>query len=175
MYRIFLFYSAAVSGKGGKCEKFWTLREFVSSGLYTGKWFQMVTRGCDWFNFPHHAIYRASTRRFFLGVNNILHKTPIYDSRIIWQLTMAIIVVSVQLRLHYHSVANGIIGIFSRRKGLYNVYISVNTSRSFSGKERGYIDLLLALLVLAVILVLLIAHVWSILITEKYRLVWTDG
>lgn len=72
---------------------------------------------------------------------------------------MAIIVVSVQLRLHYHSVANGIIGIFSRRKGLYNVYISVNTSRSFSGKERGYIDLLLALLVLAVILVLLIAHV----------------
>lgn len=72
---------------------------------------------------------------------------------------MAIIVVSVRLRLHYHRVAYDIIGIFSRRKGLYNVYISVNTSRSFSGKERGYIDLLLALLVLAVILVLLIAHV----------------
>lgn len=59
MYRIFLFYSAAVSGKGGKCEKFWTLREFVSSGLYTGKWFQMVTSLCDWFYFRNHEKSRA--------------------------------------------------------------------------------------------------------------------
>lgn len=55
MYRIFLFYSAAVSGKGGKCEKFWTLREFVSYELYTGKWFQMVTRKCDWHFILNHA------------------------------------------------------------------------------------------------------------------------
>lgn len=59
MYRIFLFYSAAVSGKGGKCEKFWTLREFVSSGLDAGKWFQMVTRCCDWLYLRNHAEYRA--------------------------------------------------------------------------------------------------------------------
>lgn len=77
MYRIFLFYSAAVSGKGGKCEKFWTSRKFVSPKLYAGKSVSVIMGQCDYYYNNIHVFIRALTRE-----TSILYYTkPRYMTR----------------------------------------------------------------------------------------------